>query len=403
MYSNGLITAPVSIRDVQKALGVGSGDVGTLCRSSMINMWAKCKPIKADVIRPLNYAAGEQITNYKAGLSCIYATSFNAFKQLIENNWDNENYKNEGDFVAVKYDKPIGGASSPYRLTDFNGYRRTAYLASDVIDGNNQTIGWVSSVYSKNIIIDLRSGNRADVTLPDDTTLITNYQNWMSATIGTRENLHVYDVINWQLSNGAFSQNLRRGMLIIGQDGFKWSSVTLPWSSDSSWMNTLGSSSGANVKCIEFYTNVRYEGGVENKSGTFIAIPQFSYITKCYTDANFSGSYPATTPSGYVEIFFGCDAPVTTFYDLFITLQINYSGSLWEDVTLSSIYQLENGAIRVRYGDTGYTDDRAVYENAYRIQSGDIGKKMRIKIWGRLNSHSEAAKDFYTSEEWIIN
>jgi hypothetical protein len=43
--STGIVTAPVSIADVKKALGVGSGDVGTLCRSTMINMWAKFKPV----------------------------------------------------------------------------------------------------------------------------------------------------------------------------------------------------------------------------------------------------------------------------------------------------------------------------------------------------------------------
>lgn len=39
------ITAPVSIYDVQRALGEGSNDLGTLCRSAKINMWAKYRPI----------------------------------------------------------------------------------------------------------------------------------------------------------------------------------------------------------------------------------------------------------------------------------------------------------------------------------------------------------------------
>ena len=36
-YSNGIITAPVSIDDVKQALGVGSNDLGTLCKSPQIN------------------------------------------------------------------------------------------------------------------------------------------------------------------------------------------------------------------------------------------------------------------------------------------------------------------------------------------------------------------------------
>ena len=46
-YSNGIITAPVSIYDVQRALGiVGGGDLGTLIRDGNINMFAKYKPVR---------------------------------------------------------------------------------------------------------------------------------------------------------------------------------------------------------------------------------------------------------------------------------------------------------------------------------------------------------------------
>jgi hypothetical protein len=44
-YSKGRITAPVSVHDVQVALGVGSGDVGTLCTHQNINVWARYRPI----------------------------------------------------------------------------------------------------------------------------------------------------------------------------------------------------------------------------------------------------------------------------------------------------------------------------------------------------------------------
>ena len=46
MYSNGKITAPVSIYDVQRALGVGSNDLKTLCDSETLNLWAKYKPVR---------------------------------------------------------------------------------------------------------------------------------------------------------------------------------------------------------------------------------------------------------------------------------------------------------------------------------------------------------------------
>ena len=43
-YQNGIITAPVSIYDVQRAIGNSSPDLGTLCTSGNINKWAKYKP-----------------------------------------------------------------------------------------------------------------------------------------------------------------------------------------------------------------------------------------------------------------------------------------------------------------------------------------------------------------------
>lgn len=43
--NNGHITFPVSVYDVQRALGVSSGDVGTLCTHENINIWARYRPI----------------------------------------------------------------------------------------------------------------------------------------------------------------------------------------------------------------------------------------------------------------------------------------------------------------------------------------------------------------------
>lgn len=45
-YSNGKITPPVNVHDVQQALGSDSTDVATLCDSENINLWARYKPIR---------------------------------------------------------------------------------------------------------------------------------------------------------------------------------------------------------------------------------------------------------------------------------------------------------------------------------------------------------------------
>ena len=48
--TTGIITAPVSMNDIQRALGVASTDLGTLCSHANINKWAKYKPVRTPVI-----------------------------------------------------------------------------------------------------------------------------------------------------------------------------------------------------------------------------------------------------------------------------------------------------------------------------------------------------------------
>ena len=49
--SNGIISAPVSISDIQNAIGTsGGGDLATLCKSNNIKMWAKWKPVPKSLI-----------------------------------------------------------------------------------------------------------------------------------------------------------------------------------------------------------------------------------------------------------------------------------------------------------------------------------------------------------------
>ena len=115
-YSNGMITAPVSMRDVQKALGVGSGDVGTLCRSTMINMWAKFKPIYHSGVGLLINSQRQDNSHTVSG----YAISWGIMKPAISA-WSD--YIDLSDGVVKPgvwgYDRPQGGNASPYRLTDF--------------------------------------------------------------------------------------------------------------------------------------------------------------------------------------------------------------------------------------------------------------------------------------------
>ena len=387
----------VSFADVQTVLGTTVDTEGGLCTHKNINMWAKCKPIAANLLRPLDYDHAEQISNYHCGLSVVYsASSFNDFLLKVRSALSNDNYKYRNEFVAVKYDRPEGTMASPFRISDFDGYRHNADLDYSIFNESAGGDGLpISTMYSRNIQIDLR-GTPTDVSLPDDSSRLGYYVDWMSGgdKIAERDNLHVLDVISFQLGQALGLKNFRRGMLIMRTDdlnSYRWTSRDIPWATDTEWANLFGSTSGTRVWVIEFYTNVDYAGGAENKNGQFFCIPQFSYITTCITNANFSGSYPASTPFDYIEVFYSCDAPISTFDELYIDLQIEYtSGGTWDRVA----------TIIVKNYST--TDVRAVYENVYGIDSTNRGKYMRIRIYGKL-SGSSTTKDFFYSESVIID
>lgn len=103
----------VSIMNVRNALGYPSTDLGTLCSCDNINMWSKYKPVRYNFTydRPSNW--------WKSGLAncgIVYNIFDNA--QALMNGLSSNN--------GYTYQKPLGGANSPYRLGDFAGYKTDA-------------------------------------------------------------------------------------------------------------------------------------------------------------------------------------------------------------------------------------------------------------------------------------
>lgn len=136
--TNGIVSAPVSIYDIQHVLGNGSGDLGTLCRASQINKWAKYKPERLNKIGIITHAERRA---HMFGFT-KYAQPYNETSLLNP-------AKNYGQYWG--YSKPRGGDSNePYRLTDFvknpsdqqqtinlDGYRHSAAvpMTSDLQNG----------------------------------------------------------------------------------------------------------------------------------------------------------------------------------------------------------------------------------------------------------------------------
>lgn len=120
--NNGVISPPVSVHDVQTALGNSSPDVGRLCVASNINMWAKYKPVRFAQITPIN-DTNRVAVNY--GITNI--PTWTNLNKLV-NYWlgidtSSTNYPECGIQQAYwQYERPVGSMQSPFRLSDFSEY-----------------------------------------------------------------------------------------------------------------------------------------------------------------------------------------------------------------------------------------------------------------------------------------
>lgn len=148
----GIISAPVSIDDVKRALGESSNDLATLCKSENINIWSKYKPIscKGEFKEyPIREDSDEIVTSSYSNYTCVVHCGMNipmdTYKNL-RNNYGGEGFAINGCYnlyanniygrvggihgdattsVSGKH-FPKGGVNSPYRLSDFRNYNSKA-------------------------------------------------------------------------------------------------------------------------------------------------------------------------------------------------------------------------------------------------------------------------------------
>lgn len=146
--TTGIITAPVSMNDIQRALGVASTDLGTLCSHANINKWAKYKPVRTPVIDTVTgqwnrtqnrwnnaddqgvIAANWWKADGYCGLSFSVVTTINStfISNLISG------------LLAWTYNRPSGGSQQPYREQDFAGYFHYAVPPVGQLAGAGRTI-----------------------------------------------------------------------------------------------------------------------------------------------------------------------------------------------------------------------------------------------------------------------
>lgn len=124
--NNGLITAPVTMQDVRTVLGNSSTDLGTLCKASQINIWAKYKPV---VLALVDTVSQFDKTNNKWYSWATWwkgqTGTCGLVPYVLRSAADVVNYCS-GGLNGWSYSHPYGGSASPYRLTDFASYYHRA-------------------------------------------------------------------------------------------------------------------------------------------------------------------------------------------------------------------------------------------------------------------------------------
>jgi len=159
-HSNGIITAPVSIYDVQQTLSMSSNDLATLCKAT-VNMWSKCKPVEPKngvaVVKPL-VLPGTGIPLYDTfktldgnwGINIIDDQQ-HAVTGLVHvtdlEQYGSDTYE-QVDGLNTHYHWNHVGPRSAYRLSDFANY---SHKAVPFIYTN---YGSTVEIYSQQRIID---------------------------------------------------------------------------------------------------------------------------------------------------------------------------------------------------------------------------------------------------------
>ena len=144
-HTNNTISAPVTIDDIKAVLGESSNDVGTLCKSTNINMWSKKKPVRlANAFPDING------TWYRADDDDL---------GIQINKGANTNLGTLYAGASFVYKRPGGGSSQPYRMSDFIGYNNNAkpFLYCESL-GSVATVNAFTGELSINVL-NIQKGN----------------------------------------------------------------------------------------------------------------------------------------------------------------------------------------------------------------------------------------------------
>lgn len=423
IYVDGSTNPPkgVSFADIQTVLGTSVNTEGGLCTHENINMWARYKPVKLSQISPLDTPTRRNI-NY--GLESIsvhgqsFGTFFNAVKSMIMST-GNQGYK-----WGVKYNKPEGGAASPYRLSDFAdkdnvslGYMADAELYFSPIDGNYSiplSFRPILDGYTEDRqmeVVTVTSGGDP-ISIPatelDEQQEINawsafNPERSISGDTGTQKQLSVsiFDILCHSNSEKVnfFNNNemqMKRGFFITdGSSLLKWSVGYIPFAD---WIGMEGGLTGE-WYFAEFYTNVN-EGNYNSntsQTGNFYLIPAAYGMIKIITGSTTVEFVNVATgtiiPStGNLEISFMLSSPIADLINNYTQIRISCDCNN-EQQTAGATF-LNNHIVNVSYFQNSRVWEKTDIPNASQYE----GYEIHLTVYGdRIGGGSEKLLDYTTT------
>lgn len=126
--SNGIITAPVSFADVNAVLGTSYTDLGMMCGSSYINMWARFKPVRLS--SKMTSSEWDATNNKWKTTSTWWKGGYGDMCGITPPSYSNSLETALAAYGRIDngwvYNAPNGTEAQPYRLTDFACYNHNA-------------------------------------------------------------------------------------------------------------------------------------------------------------------------------------------------------------------------------------------------------------------------------------
>lgn len=393
-YSNGIITAPVSIYDVQRAIGASSPDLGTLCKHANINKWARFKPIKASGVTPLEertwsegffqgsraygieglFYSGMSIANF---ITAMYGVLFNESNAYYPSGY--------------KYHMPEGTINSAYRLSDWAlkrnvnlGYKHDAELMFSFKDTNSN---WHSLQPFLQVFDG--EGEKQRVAFPDDYAVIEpasnisdcwdNYNHDQAVSTMSPPwdfNMLVQDILYALHPNISSLKSLKHGILFIPYGTTEPSYCRMVISSFPEKTVTQAQLDPSQEwGYVEFYTNMSGSGFVPTSaSGTYTFLP----VPCCYGLVQFFNS---SSSGGRFVILSSTAVWINGVYDMGATVSV-------EDMSYWSAVYLRVGEFDDTSGSGVQITTNNTFYDVSQYVSGNNGDTRWLKLVGIRNGES---------------